>query len=999
MDVPNIPDLASELARILGPYLPYLVETGKTVGGKAVEEVGKKAGGEAFDGAKRVWKRLRGKVEETPRAAEAVRDLAEDPEDADLQAAVRVQLRKILAADPGLVGEMAKLLQTVEIEGSGNAVAQVGGDGNVVVQGNGNVTAGAGGTAAGGDLTQNFIEDSRPGPDKKSLRSSYLRKLIAQTSHLTLSGVDPNVAGSEKDARLSLNAVYTGLMTLSWVEESLRRKDEKSMVVPPENRRYSALEQLDQHRQLVLLGDPGGGKTTFVNFVALCMAGEILGLSDIGLDLLTSPLPDDKGNDQKERQPWGHGALLPVRVVLRDFAARGLPKKGRAAAQDLWDFLESEWKRDGFGDCFPHLRAELLSSGGLFLFDGLDEVPEAENRREQIREVVESFVGALPPSCRVLVTSRVFAYRNQGWQLRGFTESTLAPFSDGQIRRFVDRWYTHVAPQRKLEPEIAEARAGRLKEAIFRSERLHELAERPLLLALMASLHAWRGGNLPEGREELYAGAVDLLLHLWESQRETFDSDGVPVQQPSLSEFLEVGKEKVRQVLQELAFQAHASQQDATGTADIPAGVLVDRLMGLSRAQNPRLLVDYLRERTGLLEARGEGVYAFPHRTFQEYLSACHLTGGSFPKEIADLARKDPLRWREVLLLAGAKVAKGATASVWQLVEALCQREPDPEGGDLSDLWGAHLAGLVVAESVDLEDIAEWNRPKLERLRRWLVRLLRDKRLPAVERALAGESLARLGDPRAEVMTVGGIELYEVPAGRFWMGSADEDSQGFVDEKPRHEVEIPYPFQMARFPVTVAQFREAVESGGVELQDPQGLGRPANQPMTVVSWQEAGAFCAWLTGKWREERRIGRDWEVRLPTEAEWEKAARGTEGQEYPWGNEFEADRANARETGIGRPSAVGCFPGGESPFHCEEMSGNVWEWTLSFDEDYPYRLRDRSEIIKDNSDRLRVWRGGSYFAASWFVRCAYRYRDAADDRPANIGFRVVAAPFSSEL
>lgn len=966
MDIP-IPELASELARIVGPYLPYLVETGKKAGDKVVGEV-------AFAGAKKVWGKLRGKVEEKPEAAEAVRDLAEDPEDSDLQAAVRVQLKKILAADSGFAEELAKLL---EAAGSKTLVLTGSGSG---AQGNNNVLAGERGTAVGGDFTQNFIEASRPGPDENSLRSAYLHKLVEQAGHLTLSGVDPNVASSEKDARLSLNAVYTALMTLSWIEESLRR--EESMVLPVEDRRYSALEQLHQHPRLVLLGDPGGGKTTFVNFVALCMAGEILGRSGIGLDLLTSPLPDDKGEDRKTRQPWRHGALLPVRVVLRDFAARGLPKKGRATAQHLWDFLESELRKEGLGDYFRSLRGELLSpAGGLLLLDGLDEVPEAKRCRDQIREVVESFVQTLP-SCRVLVTSRVYAYRNQGWELRGFTEATLAPFSNGQIRRFVDRWYAHVAPLRKLAPEIAEARAERLKEAIFRSERLHELAERPLLLALMASLHAWRGGNLPEGREELYAGAVDLLLHLWESQRETFDAEGRPVQQPSLAELLEVGKDKVRQILQELAFQAHASQQDARGTADIPEEKLVTRLMNLSRApgRNPKLLMDYLRERTGLLEARGEGVYAFPHRTFQEYLSACHLTGGSFPKEIAELARKDPSRWREVLVLAGAKVAKGATGSVWQLVEALCQREPDPEGGDLPDVWGAHLAGLVVSESVDLEDVADWNRPKLERLQNWLVRLLRDERLPAVERALAGESLARLGDPRTEVTTVDGMEFREVPAGKFLMG----------DE--RHEVEIPYAFRMARFPVTVAQSREAVEAGGVEFKIPEGLGRPANQPMTVVSWLEARAFCAWLTRKWREEGRIESDWEVRLPSEAEWEKAARGTDGRQYPWGDEFEAERVNVQETGIGQPSAVGCFPRGVSPWGCEEMSGNVWEWTLSLWE-------DGSNSIEELTEKSRVVRGGSYVSGSRLVRCAYRHWLVPRYRYDDVGFRVVAAPFSSGL
>jgi formylglycine-generating enzyme required for sulfatase activity len=676
---------------------------------------------------------------------------------------------------------------------------------------------------------------------------------------------------------------------------------------------------------------------------------------------------------------------------LRDFAAKRLPRPGEeATARHLWDFLKAELRDGGLPEYFPLLKKDLQAKGGLILLDGLDEVPEAESRRNQIRQAVESFVEGLGKDCRVLLTSRTYAYRNQDWTLRGFEDAELAPFDAAQIDRFVSRWYPHMAALGRVKAEEAEGRAERLKQVIFNSGRLRGLAERPLLLTLMASLHAWRGGSLPERREELYADAVELLLDSWERQRLRVNAKGeFELLQPSLAEWLKVDQQKVRQILDELAFEIHNAQADSEGTADLPEEKLVGRLLRVSRNPDANLtqLVEYLSQRSGLLEARGVGIYSFPHRTFQEYLAACHLTGESFPKQVADLGRSGLGRWREVVLLAGAKAARGSTASVWQLVEALCWREADDPESGLADAWGAHLAGQVVVESANLAEIAEWNRPKLERLRRWLVRLLRDERLPAVERALAGDILARLGDLRAEVMTVDGMELREVPAGKFWMGEGDE----------RHEVEIPYPFRMARFPVTVAQFREAVEAGGVEFERPWGLSQPANQPMTVVSWDEAQAFCVWLTEKWRIEGRIGVDWEARLPTEAEWEKAARGTEGRNYPWGgNKFEA---NALGTGIDRRSAVGCFPGGESPFHCEEMSGNVEEWTLSPDEDYPYRLRDRREVIGDSSKCRRVVRGGAYFHVPRDVRCFCRDGYDPDSRSGFIGFRVVAVPFSSDL
>jgi formylglycine-generating enzyme required for sulfatase activity/energy-coupling factor transporter ATP-binding protein EcfA2 len=966
----SLSDLVAQLAQTLGPYLPVLLETGKKAGEKALEEVGKKAGGEAFEGAKKVWGRIRGKVEEKPEAAEAVRDLAADPDDPDLQAALRVQLKKILGADAGLAGEVAKLLQAVEIHGSENAVAQVRGSRNVVVQGSGNTVGGAGSYVAGRDLHVHTRSGKNSG--ETSLRQTYLSWVMEQTGYLALSGVDPAIKGSERETRLSLEAVYTGLRTTEPRKKDARREDSETV---------SALEQLDRQRRLVLLGAPGSGKSTFVNILALCMAGDLSKSSTANLELLTAPLPLapwERERKKEKRQPWHHGRLLPVRIILRDFAAKRLPRPGEeATARHLWDFIKAELRDGGLPEYFPLLKKDLQAKGGLILLDGLDEVPEAETRRDQIRQAVESFVKGLGKGCRVLLTSRTYAYRNQDWSLQGFAEAELAPFDRAQIDRFVSRWYAHMAALGRVKGEEVEGRAERLKQAIFNSGRLRGLAERPLLLTLMASLHAWRGGSLPERREELYAAAVELLLDSWERQRLRVNAKGeYELLQPSLAEWLRVDQQKVRQILDELAFEIHNSQADSEGTADLPEERLVGRLLHVSRnpEANPKQLVDYLSQRSGLLEARGVGVYSFPHRTFQEYLAACHLTGESFPHQVAELGRSGLSRWREVVLLAGAKAARGSTASVWHLVEALCWREADDPESGLADAWGAHLAGQVVAESANLAEIAEWNRPKLERLRRWLVRLLRDERFPAVERVLAGDSLARLGDPRREVMTVDGMEFRDIPAGKFWIESRNFDYDDYEEKCQRHELEIPYPFSIGRYPVTVAQFREFVEDR-VELQDDSGLKQPANRPMTWVTWYEARSFCEWLTRKWLEEGRINSGEEVRLPLKAERAKAAGETDDPRYPRGKEPEAGWTSTREAGIRHPNAVGCFPGHKSTYGCEEMSGNVWEWIQPEDPEEPYSWR--------------VPLAGSRFAPS-----PVRFRYELDYRDDGLGFRVVIAP-----
>ncbi len=388
------------------------------------------------------------------------------------------------------------------------------------------------------------------------------------------------------------------------------------------------MAQLNGHSRLVLLGDPGGGKSTFVNFAALCLAGERLRQEGSGeyaaLKDLTAPLPQEKEEKETEPPPqtWNHGALLPLRIILRDFAAwRELPAPGEALTEEhLWEFVKTQLRNASREECLPALQTHLRQQGGLLLFDGLDEVSEAQQRREQIlglvRRCAEQF-----DHCRIVVTSRTYAYQEQNWRLKGFHVAELARFSKAQIRAFVSRWYAHVGQRQGGDEKKIQDHSDLLQHAIASSDRLYSFAERPLLLALMASLHAWRGGSLPEKREELYDDAVELLLDWWESQKVSRKKSGETVQEePSLSELLKIDKDRLRQVLSELAFEAHARQPELAGTADLAEQDLVSGLMRVSQTRdlNPVKLVDYLSHRAGLLVCRARGVYTFPHRTFQD---------------------------------------------------------------------------------------------------------------------------------------------------------------------------------------------------------------------------------------------------------------------------------------------------------------------------------------------------------------------------------------------
>jgi len=439
-----------------------------------------------------------------------------------------------------------------------------------------------------------------------------------------------------------------------------------------------------------------------------------------------------------------------------------------------------------------------------------------------------------------------------------------------------------------------------------------------------------------------------------------------------------------------------------------------------------RDVIEAMKLRAGLLLERAQGAYTFPHRTFQEYLAGAHLSSQeNFAEKATQLVEAGAL-WREVTLLAVGRLVyfAGDKDKPLALVGELCpQQSTDDEAA-----WRkARLAGDVLVE-IGLNRVkdSELGKHLGGHVRERLTELVKKGRLSAVERVRAGNTLAQLGDPRfrADAWYLPDdpmLGFIEIPAGTFLMGSDKEaDSDAFDHELPQHEVELPT-YYIGRYPVTVAQFRSFVEDSGHEPGDPDCLRGVPNHPFVWVSWHEAMAYCEWLTEKLRvwESGSVGareeneRFWQalrdgrlrVTLPSEAEWEKAARGIEGLIYPWGNKADPQSANYADTGIGSTSPVGCFSLGQSPDGCEDMSGNVWEWTRSLwgeewdkpEFKYPHDPKDGREDANAPDQTLRVLRGGAFHDGPGYVRCASRYRDLSSLRDLDVvGFRVVSAPFS---
>jgi formylglycine-generating enzyme required for sulfatase activity len=252
-------------------------------------------------------------------------------------------------------------------------------------------------------------------------------------------------------------------------------------------------------------------------------------------------------------------------------------------------------------------------------------------------------------------------------------------------------------------------------------------------------------------------------------------------------------------------------------------------------------------------------------------------------------------------------------------------------------------------------------------------------------------------------------ELILIPAGEFLMGSDfQHDRNASYVEAPRHRLYLP-DYYLAKTPVTNEQYSAFVLAIGRKAPEHWRNGTPPrgkeDHPVVNVSWYDAKSYCDWLSEV------TGRGYG--LPSEAEWEKGARGTDGRIFPWGNQWDATCCNSLESGLRltKTTSVQAYPQGASPYGILDMAGNVWEWTRSLWGDerslwgaewskrayrYPYTRNDGRENLDAADDILRVLRGGSWADEHWLVRCASRSKHDPILLGGNLGFRVVVLPAS---
>jgi formylglycine-generating enzyme required for sulfatase activity len=759
---------------------------------------------------------------------------------------------------------------------------------------------------------------------------------------------------------------------------------------------------------IVLIGLPGCGKTTLLKH-AWCVAAH-KGPAALGL-----------------RDPTLTPVMLRVARCDPDLPPHELLRKA----------LHIELTESGHAGA-----ASALLDGRplLWLLDGLDEAGSPERRQRLTGQLAAAM--AQEPTHRFVLTCRSAAWRSVEGMLSGRLHAwNVQPLDPEDVGPFVRRWHEAVlpvlapagTPAGRLQAEATRGATG-LTDRLSRPEwlgdrRRESMTHNPLLLSILCLVHHTTRA-LPDKRSELYERALRIMFEdalqtdIWGQATEHKRLPALPLREGL-------------QVLAAVAWEAHGIAADGDVrefTTEQATGWIDSALLRVRwpEASVPSAL-DLLRRAEsacGVLVATDpDHRWQFAHLTFQEYLAALHAgeiaDGGA---ELAKRAGED--RWEEPIRLAMSlprvpaelfRAVLARTDAPWdkprfQIMLADCAKDSDPT--PFADALQRTTLALqrppcwqLVPRPLRLAlGVRDLDAEVLRALR--VLGLFQGRKLPsAVEAAAqrfldaerrdlrqAARALLQLPgevlEPKPGDVWVGplGMAFVWVPPGEYWMGATKErgqnhDPEAHAGEGPVRRVRITRGYWLGMHPVTNAQYRQFVLATGHRASSSWGMdGFDAEeQPVTGVDWQDARSFNAWLSAQ------LEAGLTAALPTEAEWERAARGDDGRRYPWG-----DQAPTPERAVfgGAPLApVGGRPEGVSPYGAHDMAGNVWEWCQDVGARYPTVSGvdiDPCQGVTSPDAASRVVRGGSWGSNARGLRAAGRVWNLPGGRRLYLGFRV---------
>jgi hypothetical protein len=704
---------------------------------------------------------------------------------------------------------------------------------------------------------------------------AYLNALWNLTRHIEIKNLRTSDASANTFA---IDELYTPLTTV------LPHEPDKKPAVElkrPDVALHQALEQ----QRLVMVGDPGAGKTTFLRRIAFEACHRLLG----------------RDREREVERMLGDPCPFPILIRAGDLTKH--ISSCDASTGTLADHCSPEWLFHYLGATYSQLGEDrfrgFFREGCLLLLDGLDEIP-GEAARQQMTDLLHRLASGQPRT-RIVATSRPGIYGGVT-SIPGFNAVKIAPLDDEAIAIFATKWGQAVHPK---DPQAAADLTQVLLKEIYAKPEIRRMAENPVMLTALSCLHFTKT-SLPEQRSELYDSVLEWLAKARQSKT-GLDHHTLLSRLRKLAWAMHTGKRNKRTQIER--YEAIGILQADFRNEPEEAG----------KRQAAERFVREEEVNSGIILNDGERL-RFWHQTFQEYLAAVNLAYDEKERRKRLFLKKgsklhDP-DWRETMLLLAGCLKKQGDQPVDELLGSILGH------GSKDSLLDCVLrVGLMGALLNDLE-AWQYTLPAhlKEKYQADLQRALSvfekeaARSLPFAARLEAAEAIGRAGDPRL-----------------------DERVDNWVP------VEGGEPSAMGRYPVTVSEYRRFIEAGGYKTEEfwsAAGYGeftepaewseqlRHPNRPLTGVSWFEASAYCAWRG--------------VRLPTEEEWNCAARcGRESVRYPWGSQEPDDRrANYYHEGSPMaPTPVGMYPEGATPTGIQDLAGNVWEWTTTWYEKDKYR------------------------------------------------------------
>jgi len=786
------------------------------------------------------------------------------------------------------------------------------------------------------------------------------------------------------------------------------------------------------YKKIAIVGDAGSGKSALLQWA--------------GMTIAQGHLAQNLSKDQKAfLKAIGFNNLfrhfVPLLVPLRNYYGHckenKLPINTNSLHTFICEYSQRQYRKENLpDDLFRHL----LRKGCLVMFDGMDEVEFAD--RPDVRAAVEGVVADNRNSSRniYLVTTRPSAAEITS-QLIDFDTAAVLPITSEKRVSIIELWCDAVYPTLTDADNKARDLLRRIENPL-----VNEMATTPLMINIFALVY-YHSRDLPSQRAELFEQAVKALLTDPHKQGQAVSDATLWGGRPANQRFDDMAL---------IAYILHDEEKDSIFADELISAEVFWKRFGAEKEtaqQKASDFLDLVARRGGLLRQDGKS-YDFYIRRFREFLAGHHMAQKLEEQWIPVLQKHvhgKSDQWIEPLLLAVGFLAYSNDNKAKKLMQCLMDTAQDPDRHDYAlTIAGVALADILKNPTEQVKNLFAVEKKQLPEMLKGIL----EKNPPTVGvdlRYRLGLALGEIGDPRFTISLEKDVkvilpEMVSIPAGVFRMGTSEEDekiikeqeAQSWGDEKPAHDVLLSE-YSIGKYPVTNAEYRCFWEQGGYDPQatwwsetgrkwrtgawesdlswlpdeetrkqwkewlaerpverrdrpfwwdNPKWNG--SNLPVVGVSWFEVEAYCNWLSRITAKQ--------FRLPTEAQWEHAARGAEGFLWAWDNEWDSGKANTDEAEkkIGGTSPVGMYPNGASSYKAQDMIGNVWEWCLDWYSEDEYR--NRKDGVLDprgpQSGSARVLRGGSWSDNRNYARCASRFGSEPDLFDDYLGFRLVCSP-----